>query len=292
MNRNLIALALTLQFALGTVSGQEGQPPPPPPPPPGGGGGIHVLPRGADKALNLTAEQTQQLKDLEAEVQAKVEKILTPAQLEQLKTFRPQPPGGGERPAAPDAKGATKRPPAEDAPKSVSQSLPAGVTRVPVEFTGGHETVPVDHGRPVKLIAAALGVQDEVFRVAFSNVHPAGPGSGGPSESEARANKAVLMNALGKHGVTNDRLNEVSNFYRYPPGSRNLWKNQPAAASALVKDGAIIGYEVTSGGYGYTTAPTVSVPGMNGAAAKVELAFGKDFVTNGSISGITVANAQ
>jgi len=46
---------------------------------------------------------------------------------------------------------------------------------------------------------------------------------------------------------------------------------------------------MTSGGYGYTTPPTVSVPGIAGAAAKVELAFGKDFETNGRVAEITVA---
>ena len=86
---------------------------------------------------------------------------------------------------------------------------PPGVTRVPVVFSGGHDTVPVDHGRPVVLIAAALGVKDEVFREAFSHVHPAGPGSGGPTGEEARANKAALMKALGKYGITNERLDAV-----------------------------------------------------------------------------------
>ena len=261
---------------------------------------MHLLPRGAEKTLNLTAAQSQQLKDLESDVKAKVEKILTPEQLTQLKSMRPQPPGGsnnrGERPAPPDASGNAKsaaaRPPAEDAPVASSKPLPAGVARLPVVFSGGHETDPVDHGRPVVLVAAALGVKTEVFREAFSHVHPAGPGSGGPSDSEARANKAALMNALGKYGVTNDRLNTVSNFYRYPPGSRNLWKNQPATASALVKAGAIIGYEITSGGYGYTTPPTVTVPGMPGATAKVEIVYGKDMEANGSVAAITMADAQ
>jgi hypothetical protein len=169
------------------------------------------------------------------------------------------------------------------------KALPPGVTRVPVTFSGGHETVPVDHGRPVVLIAAALGVKDEVFRDAFSHVHPAGPGSGGPTDAEARKNKAALMGALGKFGVTDARLNEVSNFYRYPPGRGNVWKNKPATADALVKNGAVIGYEITSGGYGYTTPPSVSVPGFAGAAAKVDLSFGKDFDTNGSVSAITVS---
>ena len=162
------------------------------------------------------------------------------------------------------------------------KALPPGVTRVPVTFSGGHETVPVDHGRPVVLIAAALGVKDEVFRDAFSRVHPAGPGSGGPSREEAQANKKVLMDALGKFGITNERLDTVSNFYRYPPGRGNLWKTTPATANALVKNGAVIGYEIISGGAGYSTPPSVSV-------AKVEITFGKDFETNGAVSAITVA---
>lgn len=293
MKRNLIALVFTLHIGICAAIAQEAQPPPPPPPP--GGGGIHLLPRGAEKTLNLTAEQSQQMKDLEAEVKAKVEKILTPAQVEQLKAMRPQPPNGGnreQRPAPAGEKGATTRPPAEEAAAQSSKPLPAGVTRLPVVFSGGHETDPVDHGRPVVLVAAALGVKTEVFREAFSHVHPAGPGSGGPTGEEARANKTALMNVLGKYGIENDRLDEVSGFYRYPPGSHSLWKNQAATASALVKDGAIIGYEITSGGYGYTTPPTVSVPGMAGAAAKVEIAYGKDMKSNGSVASITVANVQ
>ncbi len=169
-----------------------------------------------------------------------------------------------------------------------ADSLPDGVQRVPVTLSGGHETEKVDHGRPVKLIAAALGVKDQVFRDAFSNVHPAQPGSGGPTETEARANKAVLMKALAPYGITNERLDEVSNYYRYRPGGNRLWRHQDATAVALVKDGKVIGYEVTDGGSGYTSPPTVSVPGIQNTPAKVELAYGKDFKTNGSITAITL----
>ena len=167
-----------------------------------------------------------------------------------------------------------------------------GVTKVPVVFSGGHDTDPRDHGRPVVLIAAALGVTSEVFREAFSHVHPAGPGSGGPTREEAQANKQALMSALGKFGITNERLDEVSNFYRYPPGRGNLWKVTPAVANALVKNGAVTGYEIVSGGAGYTVPPTVSVPNTKGPAPKVDIAFGKDFQTNGAVSTITVAPAR
>lgn len=59
-------------------------------------GGPHLLPPHAAETLNLTDEQKQQLKELEADVKSKIESILTPAQMEQLKQMRPQhPPGGG-----------------------------------------------------------------------------------------------------------------------------------------------------------------------------------------------------
>ncbi|CAM2774662.1 hypothetical protein [Rariglobus hedericola] len=170
--------------------------------------------------------------------------------------------------------------------------VPTGVTRVPVVFSGGHETEPVDRGRPVKLIAAALGVKDEIFREAFSHVRPAGPDSHGPTDEEARKNKSALMNALKKYGITDEQLNAVSNYYRYPPGSTQLWKHTPATADALVKNGVVIAYEITRGGAGYTTPPTVSVPGIKTATAQVELSFGKDMATNGAIAAITVPAAQ
>src|SRR4051794_34511931 len=50
------------------------------------------------------------------------------------------------------------------------------VMRVPVVFSGGHETNLRDHGRPVVLVAGALGVPAQVFRDAFSHVRPAPAG--------------------------------------------------------------------------------------------------------------------
>jgi hypothetical protein len=100
------------------------------------------------------------------------------------------------------------------------------------------------------------------------------------------------MDGLGKYGITNDRINTVSNFYRYAAWEGGIWRNKPAVANALVKDGAIIGYEITYGGYGYTTPPTVSVPGLDGTLAKVELSFGKEFETNGAVSAITISSLK
>jgi hypothetical protein len=163
------------------------------------------------------------------------------------------------------------------------------VTRVPVVFSEGHDTDPRDHGRPVILVAGALGVAPEVFREAFSHVHPAGPDSGGPTGEEARANKAALMSVLGKYGITNDRLDEVSNRYRYVKSHGQMWPTKAAVANAVVQNGMITGYEIISGGFGYSSPPIVTIPNVKGTAPKVELSFGKDFEANGSVSVITGA---
>ena len=173
-----------------------------------------------------------------------------------------------------------------------ADAAPGGVTKVPVVFTGGHDTDPRDHGRPVVLVAGALGVAPEVFRDAFSRVHPAGPDSGGPTGDEARANKAALMSVLAKYGITNDRLDTVSNRYRYVRSHGEMWPAKDAAANAIVQNGVVTGYEIVSGGYGYSSAPTASVPNVKAAPAKVELSFGKDFEANGSVSKIAVTSEK
>jgi Spy/CpxP family protein refolding chaperone len=58
--------------------------------------------------LNLTEDQQKQIAALEAEVKAKLEKILTPEQLQQLKQMRP--PG---RPGGPGGEGHPQPPPPE-----------------------------------------------------------------------------------------------------------------------------------------------------------------------------------
>ncbi len=156
-----------------------------------------------------------------------------------------------------------------------------------VTFSAGHETDPRDHGRPVVLIAAALGVPSQVFRDAFSHVTPAHGGER-PEPAQVQANKRALMEALGPLGVTNERLDEVSNFYRYPPGRGGLWKVTPAEAVAVISAGKVTGVKITNPGAGYTTAPDVAVAGAPGVKVKATLHFDKDLATNGSISSLTL----
>ena len=159
---------------------------------------------------------------------------------------------------------------------------PAGT----VVFHGGYETDPVDRGRPMALIAAALGAETEVFRDAFSGVTPAH--GRGPSEAEAQANKKVLLDALGMYGITNERLDEVSDYYRYQPQSGELWKHTPATATATVENGEVVGVKITNSGAGYTVPPTVVVAGHPNVKIEATIEFTQDFQTNGRLASLTV----
>jgi hypothetical protein len=163
----------------------------------------------------------------------------------------------------------------------------AAETTVPVNFSGGHETDPRDRGRPVVLVAAALDVKPEVFREAFRGVTPARGGP--PSKEEAQRNKAALMKVLRPHGVTNDRLDEVSNYYRYRPQLGEMWPTTPAKAHAVVEDGKVKQIVVTSPGSGYSTPPKATIQGMENLPLTVTLHFGKDLKKNGTVRSVEVA---
>ncbi|MBL0385135.1 hypothetical protein JJB07_00625 [Tumebacillus sp. ITR2] len=157
-----------------------------------------------------------------------------------------------------------------------------------VVISGGYETDPRDKGRPVVLIASALGVPTEVFREAFSGVTPSGLDSP-PSPELARKNKAALLKVLAPYGITNERLDEVSNFYRYNGKQSKTWQVTPATATPIVTNGVVTGVTITNPGAGYSSAPTVTITGPNGTVtATATISYTKDFATNGSISSITI----
>ena len=163
-------------------------------------------------------------------------------------------------------------------------------TKIPVTFSGGHETDPRDHGRPVVLVAAALNVKPEVFRKAFSGVTPAR--GRGPTGEEARRNKEALMKVLGPYKVTNERLDEVSNYYRYRPQNGELWTNKPAKAHAVVEEGKIKKIVVTEPGAGYSSPPKVSVKGFEKDPLEAKVKFETDLKKNGGIESIEVAHEK
>jgi len=169
-------------------------------------------------------------------------------------------------------------------------NIQAAETKLPVTFSGGHETDPKDGGRPVVLVAAALEVKPEVFRQAFSSVRPAKNGK--PSAEEARSNKAALMKVLQPYGITNERLDEVSNYYRYQPQRGELWPTIPAKAYAVAEDGKIKQVVVTDPGSGYSTPPKATVPGLETILLKATLQFGKDLKKNGAVRAVEVASPE
>lgn len=162
--------------------------------------------------------------------------------------------------------------------------------RVPLIFSGGHETDPRDRGRPVVLVAAGLGVKPAVFRKAFSGVTPARDGR--PTAAEARANKQALLKVLAPYGVTNERLDEVSDYYRYRPQVGDLWKNTPAEGYAVVEGGKITKLVITRPGAGYSSAPEAAAQGMEDVELKTTLRFAKDLKKNGSIASVELAPAE
>jgi hypothetical protein len=158
---------------------------------------------------------------------------------------------------------------------------------IPLEFSGGHEIGADDFGRPVVLIAAALGVRNEQFREAFSGVIPAKGRK--PSQEEASKNKAALMRVLAPLGVTNERLDEVSDYYRYQPQKGELWRTTSAKGYALVEQGKVSKIVITQPGAGYNSPPMVRIRGMEGVRLRAELSFSKDLTKNGAVQSVVQA---
>ena len=141
MKTKLIILALSFGMSACLLNAQDAKPAPggqgPPPGGPPGGPGPHLLPRGAEEKLNLTADQKKQISDLEADVKSKLEKILTADQLEQLKQMRP--PQGQRGQGGPGGKGGDGKqggPPGQGGPGAQQGgpgAKPGGFKRPPAE---------------------------------------------------------------------------------------------------------------------------------------------------------------
>lgn len=150
-----------------------------------------------------------------------------------------------------------------------------------VKIEWGYTTKAIDKGRPVILIGSALGVWEEVFREAFSKVTPR------PNSTQVHINKRILLDALWPYGITNDRLDEVSNYYRYQPQRWGLWKHSKAKVKAVISDDTVTDFEIIRAGNGYTVPPTITVPGYN-VKTEVIIQFSQDFKTNGSIKEVKI----
>jgi hypothetical protein len=157
-----------------------------------------------------------------------------------------------------------------------------------VKVSGGHVTKSVDKGRPVILVASALGVPESVFRYAFSKVTPAPAGSE-PDPDQVNKNKEALLGVLGPYGVTNDDLDRVSNYYRYNGSANEMWPTKAAVLRATLRNGKVTAIRVVSGGAGYTSAPKITVAGHPEVKAKAKLAYDKTFARNGRVVSVSVS---
>jgi hypothetical protein len=166
----------------------------------------------------------------------------------------------------------------------------AAETKVPVTFSGGHDIGKNDYGRPVALMAAALGVKPDEFRQAFSGVTPAR--GRGPTGAEARRNKDALMKVLAPLGVTNDRMDEVANYYRFRPQNGELWPTKPGKAYAVVEADKIKKVVVTDPGSGYCTPPKVTVKGFDNVPLEAKLKLVTDLKKNGGIEAVELAKEK
>lgn len=160
--------------------------------------------------------------------------------------------------------------------------------QVPVTFTGGYVTNPRDNGRPVVLIASALGVPANVFRKAFSGVTPARGRA--PEPDQVHRNKEALLSALAPFGITNELLDTVSDYYRYRRDRGEMWRNTPAEAYAVISKGRIVSFRITNPGSGYTSAPTASVPGFESIPLSTTVTYSRRFESNGSLASISIAS--
>ena len=159
--------------------------------------------------------------------------------------------------------------------------------RIALTFAGGHELARGDFGRPINLMAAALSVTPAQFRQAFSGVTPARGRP--PTGDEARRNKEALMSVLAPLGVTNERMDEVANYYRFRPDRGESWPARPAQGYALVDGDAVKQLVVTDPGAGYNTPPRVVLDGLPGLALEAQLAYDRDLIRNGGVTAVIVA---
>lgn len=116
-----------------------------------------VLPPFAYGEIELTAEQQQQIADLEREVKKRLETILTPEQRKQLENARPRgpggPPGGGKGPDGPGGRPGPDTPGRRPDMEQPQAAIPAGIQWFATWESGLREAQATD--RPILLVSAA-----------------------------------------------------------------------------------------------------------------------------------------
>ncbi len=98
------------------------------------------------------------------------------------------------------------------------------------------------------------------------------------------------MKVLGPYKVTNERLDDVSDYYRYRPQKGELWPTTPAKAYAVVDDGKIKKIVVTQPGSGYSSPPTAVVKGFEKIRLAAKVKYETDLKKNGGVESVEVVS--
>lgn len=88
------------------------------------------------------------------------------------------------------------------------------ISLAPVSACQAKPAPPPIHKRPTNLVAADLGVAEQVFIACFSDVSP--EANHDPSVAQQHANKAILLPCLQAKNpsITNEKLDSVMDKYR------------------------------------------------------------------------------
>ena len=97
------------------------------------------------------------------------------------------------------------------------------------------------------------------------------------------------MKVLAPLKVTNDRMDEVANYYRFRPQKGELWPTKPAEAYAVIDSGKIKEIVVTEPGSGYNTPPKATIDGFKNIRLESKIKYDKDLKKNGGIESVEIA---
>jgi hypothetical protein len=89
-----------------------------------------------------------------------------------------------------------------------------------------------------------------------------------------------------------ERLDDVSDYYRFQLQNDDLWKTTPARGYAVVGDGKVKSVGITEAEAGYSSPPIVTVMGMAKVPLKATLHFDKELRKNGSVESGGVAGQK
>ncbi len=165
----------------------------------GPGGTIHVIPRYAQDAVKLTAEQQPQVEALDKEVKEKLEKILTPEQMKTLQDARP-PGGPGSLPGVPGGAGGNPGVGGQPGVRPPSNPSPA------IDNTPKND-VPSNTPAPTPAIKPTINEKSATPNVLILLVDDLGWNGVGFHDPQSTTPN---LNRLAKEGL------ELQRFYTYP----------------------------------------------------------------------------